>query len=400
MTGNGAGLTRILIVDDEPDTELLIRQRFKRRNGDYEFVFARNGREALEWLERDPNIGLVVTDINMPVMDGLTLLSRLNHSSRLLKSVILSAYGDMPNIRAAMNSGAFDFVTKPIDFQDFEVTLAKTLQALEASRRGAEAAAQLVALREELTIAAKIQQSILPRDFLPGRPGFHIFGQMKPAEQVGGDFFDFFLVGEDKLAFVIGDASGKGVPAALFMAVSHTLLKATALQGVSPADCLGYMNQLLNKQGEDGSFVTLFYAILHIRTGELEYSIGGHNPPYVVSSRGTLKSLQEPGGVVIGLLENSSYETGRLQLEPGDTIFLYTDGVTEAVDGGNQFFTERRLRRLLETLGGCPVEAMVQRVLQEVESFRADAPQTDDVTVLAVQWPGRSQSDSVPATTA
>ena len=117
---------RVLIVDDEPDIELLIRQRFKRRAGEFQFVFASNGQEALERLQEDPEVEVVVTDINMPVMDGLTLLSRLPGANRLVKAVILSAYGDMPNIRTAMNRGAFDFLTKPIDFHDFETTIRKT----------------------------------------------------------------------------------------------------------------------------------------------------------------------------------------------------------------------------------------------------------------------------------
>ncbi|MFN7997704.1 MAG: SpoIIE family protein phosphatase [Bryobacteraceae bacterium] len=382
------GPPRILIVDDEPDIELLIRQRFKRAGGRYDFVFARNGQEALERLETDPTIGLVITDINMPVMDGLTLLARLNHhNGRMLKSVILSAYGDMRNIRAAMNAGAFDFLTKPIDFQDFEVTLAKSLEALESSIQGARASAELIALREELAIAAKIQQSILPRDFFLDRKDFQVFGEMRPAEQVGGDFYDFFMIGEKELAFLIGDASGKGVPAALFMAVSHTLLKATAMQGIAPADCLGYMNRLLCKQGEDGSFVTLFYGILHTESGKLDFCLGGHNPPYIVSKDGQITALREPGGSVLGLLENSAYETGTVQLNPGDTIFLYTDGVTEAMNASEQFFTEKRLKQLLNGMHGRSPETISRAVLDEVERFAGDAPQADDITVLAVGRP-------------
>jgi sigma-B regulation protein RsbU (phosphoserine phosphatase) len=383
------GPARILIVDDEPDIELLIRQRFKRRNGEFDFVFARNGEEALRKLE-EAGIDVVVTDINMPVMDGLTLLSHLNTGNRLLKAVILSAYGDMPNIRTAMNRGAFDFLTKPIDFADFETTIRKTLQELEAVRQGQEAHAQLLALRQELEIASRIQQSMLPRRFpaFPGRTEFDLFAAMAPARQVGGDFYDFFLIEPDRLAFVIGDVSGKGVPAALFMAVSRTLLRATAMQNVSPAECLGYMNRVLRRQTEEGVYVTVFYGILHTGTGEVDYAIGGHNPPYVVRSSGEVAELAEPAGPLVGLLRDLAYETGRITLQPGDSIFLYTDGVTEAEDPEQKFFGERRLRELLHVTGSAGPEATVQAVLAEVERFAAGAPRSDDITTLALQYRG------------
>src|SRR5262245_20953657 len=145
---------KVLIVDDEPDLEVLIRQRFRRqiRDGEFEFVFAQNGEEALTKLKDDPNLELVMSDINMPVMGGLTLLSRLSDVKRILKAVIVSAYGDMQNIRTAMNRGAYDFLIKPIDFGDFEVTLNKTLQELESIKAGLRAREQLTAIRHELSV--------------------------------------------------------------------------------------------------------------------------------------------------------------------------------------------------------------------------------------------------------
>ena len=389
MTGESRPL-RVLVVDDEPDIEPLIRQRFRRRNGGFEFAFARNGKEALELLSADPALEVVVTDINMPVMDGLELLGRLDSlGGRMVKAVILSAYGDLRNIRAAMNEGAFDFLMKPIDFQDFETTLLRTGEALEAARRGVEARDQLAALEQELEIAARIQVSMLPREFLPGWADFGIYGEMTPARQVGGDFFDFFMIGEDRLGFLIGDVSGKGVPAALFMAVSRTLLRATALQGVDPGECLRYANQTLRGQDNEGVFVTVFYGILDVRNGQLEYAIGGHNPPYLVSPRGPLKIIDEPGGVVIGLLPEGHYETGRLQMAAGDCIFLFTDGVTEAMDPEERFFGERRLKQALAANVGAAPRRMVQAMLAAVTEFTADAPQSDDITTLAVQWTPR-----------
>jgi sigma-B regulation protein RsbU (phosphoserine phosphatase) len=378
---------RVLVVDDEPDIETLVRRRFKRSTGNFDFVFARNGKEALELVAADPGLDLVVTDINMPVMDGLALLGRLSAlDGRIIKTVILSAYGDMHNIRTAMNRGAFDFLIKPLDFEDFENTLRRTRDALEAAREAVAARSQLDAIQQELEIAARIQASILPREFCPGRDDFAIYAERPPARAVGGDFYDFFLSAEKRLGFLLGDVSGKGIPAALFMAVSRTLLQAVGLQGTEPAACLSYANEVLGTQGQPGIFVTTFYGILHTDTGELEYCLGGHNPPYRISPAGQLQTIHEPGGVVVGLLPESTYETGRLQLAPGETIFLFTDGVTEAMDPQQHFYTERRLKQVLMGCGGLPPKETVARVLGSLTEFTAGAPQSDDITVMAIKW--------------
>jgi sigma-B regulation protein RsbU (phosphoserine phosphatase) len=380
-------------VDDEPDIETLVRQRFKRRNGDFgfEFLFARNGADALRQIEADEALDMVVTDINMPVMDGLELLARISAlSGRLVKSVILSAYGDMGNIRTAMNRGAFDFLTKPIDFADFETTLRRTRDALEAERLGVESRQRLSALEQEIEIAAQIQTSMLPREF-PAGNGFEIYAEMAPARRVGGDFYDFFPIGSDRVGFVIGDVSGKGVPAALFMAVSRTLLRATALQGIDPAECLSYVNRILGTQREGAVYVTVFYGILHTTTGEVEFCIGGHNPPYRITDALEISPIEEPGGVVVGLLPAAAaqYETGRLQLNPNEAIFLYTDGVTEAMNSEGGFFGERALRQILSASDLGSARETTQAVLSAVAAFTQDAAQSDDITAMAVKWTPR-----------
>jgi phosphoserine phosphatase RsbU/P len=383
---------RVLIVDDEPDIETLIRQRFKRRNGDFgfEFAFAHNGAEALRQIEADPSLELVVTDINMPVMDGLELLSRINRlDGRMVKAVILSAYGDMGNIRTAMNRGAFDFLTKPIDFADFETTLRRTRDALEAERLGVESRQRLSALEQEIEIAAQIQSSMLPHEF-PAGGAFDIYAEMVPARRVGGDFYDFFPIGADRIGFLIGDVAGKGVPAALFMAVSRTILRATALQGIDPAGCLSYVNRVLGTR-DDAVFVTVFYAILHTGTGEVEFCIGGHNPPYRVSPAGQISAIAEPSGVVVGLLPplEVQYENGHLHLNANDAIFLFTDGVTEAMNSDAAFFGERALRRNLSESAGLSAQEMARSVLGVVAEFTQAALQSDDITVMAVKWTPR-----------
>ena len=382
---------KILVVDDEPDLEVLVRQKFRRqvREGRFDLVFARNGVEALEVLAGDPSVNIVLSDINMPVMDGLTLLGKLTESDRILKAVIVSAYGDMQNIRIAMNRGAFDFVTKPIDFQDLEITINRTLDEILALKQALHERTELNALQQELSIAARIQQSILPRVFpaFPDRSEFDLYAAMTPAKEVGGDFYDFFLIDQERLGFVIGDVSGKGVPAALFMAVSRTLLRATAMQASSAGECLQYANKVLVRESDGSMFVTLFYGILNTRTGEVEFAVGGHNPPYLFSAS-RLEPLQFQGGMIVGILDIARYDTQWVQLQPGEGLFLYTDGVTEATNAALDLFSEERLEAALQLSAGQPLHKLLGAVTKGVQEFVVDAPQADDITMLAVRYLG------------
>ena len=277
---------KILVVDDEPDLERLGLQQMRReiRHRKYEFVFAHNGVEALEQLGRDRGIDLVVSDINMPKMDGLTLLEKIPDVHPDVRSVIVSAYGDMKNIRTAMNRGAFDFVTKPIDFADLRVTIERTLRNLIAWREATESREKLLAIQKELDVARKMQQSILPTVF-PEGPLYQVFGSMEPAREVGGDFFDIMRLEEGRIGITIADVSGKGVPAALFMMSCRTLPKGAAIGAPGPGSVLREVNELLNQDNEAHMFVTVFYAIFDPQSGEFVYANGGHNSPLVVRNR-------------------------------------------------------------------------------------------------------------------
>ena len=230
---------KILVVDDEPDLEPLMLQRMRRniRSGRYQFVFAHNGVEALEMLTQDEDIDMVLSDINMPQMDGLTLLEQIPKVDPNMRSVIISAYGDMKNIRTAMNRGAFDFVTKPVDFEDLQVTIDRTLRHMEEWREALLSRDKLVALQNELDVARGMQQSILPVQF-PEGPGYRVYGKMQAARNVGGDFFDVMSLNEGRIGLAVADVSDKGVPAALFMMSSRTLLKGAAIGHESPGDVL------------------------------------------------------------------------------------------------------------------------------------------------------------------
>ena len=380
---------KILVVDDEPDLEHLIRQKFRKeiRKNDYDFVFAVNGVDALRKLDENSDVDLILTDINMPEMDGLTLLTKLNELELILKPVIVSAYGDMENIRTAMNRGAFDFVTKPIDLQDLEVTIHKSLNEMQMIKEALKAHDALVAIGQELEVATKIQTSILPQTFppYPDRTEFDVFAKMVTANEVGGDYYDFFPVGKNRMGFTLGDVSGKGVPAAMLMAVSRTLLKATALKGMPPDECLQEINNILADESLSTMFITMFYCLLDTRNGKLEYCSGGHNPAYIISD-GKVEQLENVGGLFVGALKNVEYESKAIVMQPGDTIVVYSDGVTEAEDKNEDEFQTDRLEVCLKETSGKPLREVTHRIFAAVEEFSKGMPQADDITVLAMRY--------------
>jgi sigma-B regulation protein RsbU (phosphoserine phosphatase) len=383
---------KIMVVDDEVDLEPLIRQKFRKqiRDGVYDFEFAHNGLEALAKLIEEPNIRLILSDINMPEMDGLTLLSRLKElKSPWLKTVIVSAYGDMENIRTAMNRGAFDFVTKPISFDDLEITINKTLEEITLSWQSAQEHDQLISIQQDLQAAREIQQAILPKIFppFPEHTEFSIYASMIAAKEVGGDFFDFFMIDTERLGFVIGDVSGKGVTAAIFMAVSRTLIRATGNKGISTVDCMNYVNKLLCNESVSCMFVTVFYGILNTSTGEVEYVNAGHNPPYILTGN-QVRKVEMTGGTILGCLDEFSYQSKKVVLAPGDLLFLYTDGVTEAFNSKEELYEEARLEAYLANHATHSIEEVVTESFRELAEFSAGVAQSDDITVLAIRYHG------------
>jgi phosphoserine phosphatase RsbU/P len=242
----------------------------------------------------------------------------------------------------------------------------------------------------ELKAARDIQMRMLPGMFppFPQRTEFDLFAMIQPAREVGGDFYDFFFIDENCLCFVIGDVSGKGVPASLFMAVAKTLIKTRALSGLRPDEVLTGVNDELSRDNDSVMFVTVFCAILDTRTGEIVYANGGHNPPYLVPAGGRVSSLVTEAGPVVGAIEGVSYKSQGVQLQPNDEIFLYTDGVSEAMNRDQSLFTTERLESSLTSAAGLPVKDAVGKVVAEVGAFCDGAEQSDDITMMAIRFRG------------
>jgi len=246
-------------------------------------------------------------------------------------------------------------------------------------------------IESELRIAHDIQNSMLPQVFppFPDRKEFDIYATMDPAKEVGGDFYDFFFVGKNKLCVVIGDVSGKGVPAALFMAISKTLLKNEAMSGFSADEVISRVNNILVPDNQLCMFVTVFLLLLDTDTGEIQFCNGGHNPPLICGKNKCFEFMDVPKGFVVGAMENIECVSKNITLDPGGIIFLYTDGVSEAMNKQQQLFSEARLRESLEKIKDKPITEIVSGMRREILNFAGGAAQSDDITVVVLRYNGR-----------
>lgn len=391
--------TKILVVDDEIDMHQLISLKYRKQiqSAELNFIFASNGAEAISILKNDQEINIIFTDINMPVMGGLELLRNLKqlrdiNSKKFYKTVVVSAYSDMSNIRIAMNEGASDFLTKPINFEDYTATLKKSIMDYNAMESALQAAEMLEEFKIELNIAKELQQSMLPRNFHPlPNSSIELAGKMIPAKVVGGDFFDFFPVSSDKLGMVIADVSGKSLSACIYMIVARSFLRFLCSKGYTCETVVSRLAEFLSRDNESGMFVTIFYAVLDVRNGHLVYCNSGHYPPFLIGCDGNIRKIEGESGHVLGVnqifklapknKENSMF------LSDKDTLFFYTDGVTEALNKNNEFFTEERLIETLKLASKKSPSEMLEFVHSTLLEFMGGANQYDDITMMAVRLP-------------
>ena len=253
-----------------------------------------------------------------------------------------------------------------------------------------ETTAEKERIESELKIAHSIQNSMLPRIFppFPDRKEINIFASMEPAKEVGGDFFDFFFIDDKKLCFVIADVSGKGVPAALFMVITKTLLKNQALLGMPAEEIMTTVNSLLCADNDECMFVTVFLGILEVDTGRLTYSNAGHNPPLLYRNDGEYDWVVSKKGFVLAGMDNMKYQSNEIKLEKNDTLFLYTDGVTEAMNSDGKLFSDERLKTTLNKLKNINGKELTEGVRAEISDHVKDAAQSDDITMMVLKYNG------------
>jgi sigma-B regulation protein RsbU (phosphoserine phosphatase) len=244
-------------------------------------------------------------------------------------------------------------------------------------------------IQSELDIAHDMQMSMVPKVFppFPERSEFDVYATLVPAREVGGDLYDFFFIDDEHLCFAVADVSGKGVPAALFMAATKALFRAIAGKGRTPGEVLALLNNEICRDNESCMFVTLFCGILDVRSGQLDYSNAGHNLPYRLRADG-VEPLENIGRQALGIVEQTVYESGRITLAPGEALLVYSDGVTEAMDASQAFYSEQRLESFLAGHLDADPCRIAGNLVASVRSFAGKAPQSDDITVLALRYFG------------
>ncbi len=245
-------------------------------------------------------------------------------------------------------------------------------------------------INAELQLASDIQAHMLPCIFppFPERTEFDLYALMHPAKEVGGDFYDFFIVNEDKLAFIVADVSGKGVPAALFMVIAKTLIKNYTQMNMDPAEVFTTVNHILCDGNDAGLFVTAWMGVLEITSGKLTYVNAGHNPPLIKRANGEFEYLRERTGFVLAGMDGIKYRQNNLELHPGDRIFLYTDGVTESTNEHEELYGEERLQHFLNNHETGNTEEVLDSLRKDLRDFSNEAPQFDDITMLLLDYKG------------
>jgi phosphoserine phosphatase RsbU/P len=381
---------RILVVDDNDDNRYTLTL-YLDLEGYSKVETAQDGEEAIARLEVDA-FDLVLLDVMMPKVDGYQVLTWIKGQPRLrdLPVIMISALNEMSSVVRCIELGAVDYLPKPFNPTLLKARLGATL---EKKRLRDEIDEHLARLEEELNAARKLQMSMVPQSFPAPSADFPIdlHASMEPAREVGGDLYDFFMTEDGKLCFLVGDVSGKGMPAALFMARAKSLIRiATDLMrsanGTSapPADIIARVNRELCQDNGDMMFVTLFFAMLAPATGEVEFCNAGHNPPYHLNGQGAV-AIEGGKGIILGVNPKAVYATGRLSLATGEGIYVFTDGVTEANNTAEELFGEPRLEAALRAAAASGSAEIVKSVAQAVRGFVGNALPFDDITMLAIR---------------
>jgi sigma-B regulation protein RsbU (phosphoserine phosphatase) len=368
---------RILVVDDmKANVDMLV----EALRGEHKLSVALDGEAALRAVQKSPP-DLLLLDIVMPGLDGYEVCRRLraDPATREIPIMFLSSLEDVKDKAKGFELGANDYLTKPFEILEVKARVRSLLKAK------AYADAIRAAQERDLAIAREIQMGILPSD-LPARvrgTGLDVHATIEPARHVGGDLFEVLRLSDDRLVLAVGDVCGKGIPAALFMAVAVTLLRTLARQLDGPAEILGRLNDELAAQNPRGMFVTM--VCLDVRGSKVTCANAGHDSALHVGAAGAPQQVFPSSGTVLGLFEGQQYADETLELGPGESLVLYTDGVSEANDATGALFGEERLQACLAQGGAQTAAGTVERLLGAVRAFAGGAPQSDDITILVLR---------------
>jgi sigma-B regulation protein RsbU (phosphoserine phosphatase) len=381
----------LLVVDDNEDNRYTLTRRLKRE-GYTNLATADNGRQALEALN-SRRFDLVLLDVMMPDMNGYQVLEHLKADRQLrdVPVIMISALDEMDSIIRCIELGAEDYLAKP-----FNPTLlrARVGASLEKKRLRDEVHASLERLERELDAARTLQVGMLPSAFpapSAAQP-VEVFALMDPAREVGGDLYDFFPVMDGVYAFLVGDVSGKGAQAAMFMARTRSLVRMAAElwqrlgpDSLTPAQVVQAVNRELCQNNRDRMFVTLFLGFLDTRSGALAYVNAGHIGPLLLRASGEIERIAGKPEMPLGV-RAGAYQDRAVDLLPGDTVLVFSDGVVEAMNVAEELYGGERLKTDLRAVAALAPEDIARSVKRQVDAFTGEAPKADDVTILALRW--------------
>ena len=369
---------RILVVDDvKANVDVLV----EALKDDYKLSVSLDGESALKIVSRT-SPDLILLDIMMPGIDGYEVCRRLRASkeTREIPVMFLSSLEDVADKARGFEVGGNDYLTKPFEILEVKARVRSLVKAK------AYADAVREAMERDLRIAREIQMGILPADLSPctSGTGLDIHAMLEPAQQVGGDLYEALRVGE-RVVVALGDVSGKGIPASLFMAVTMTLLRSMARQFEAPDEVLRRVNDELTASNPRGMFVTLCCAVFDLPTGRVVCASAGHHAAVHLAPGRPPRLVFSSSGPVLGLLPGAQYSSETLSFAPGDTLVMFSDGVTEAYDPAENLFGDERLLDQLAREPGATAAQTVASILGAVQRHAAGAPQSDDVTIVVVR---------------
>jgi sigma-B regulation protein RsbU (phosphoserine phosphatase) len=370
----------LLVVDDDKVNRLLLGHYLVQQG--HAVTYAENGRQALDILRTQP-VEMVLLDIEMPEINGYQVLEQVIADPQLreIPIIVTSALEEMDSVVKCIEMGAEDYLTKPVN----QVLLKARINAsLDKKRLRDQRTRLLMRLEREMEIARKTQQSILPVH-LPEHPGYDFGALMIPARAVGGDFYEFITLDRDRLGVVIGDVADKGLPAALIMALTYSLVSVDALQMNSPTETLINVNRHLLNVNASGMFVTLLYGILDCGTGHFRYARAGHLPPVVLKAHGQPVDIPVDRGQPLGLFEDIELDEQEFTIPPGGMALLFSDGLSEASDSLGDEFGDQRLSEVLSENQEKNAQAVCEQLWLAVQIHSGDAILQDDFTTMVLK---------------
>jgi phosphoserine phosphatase RsbU/P len=368
----------VVMLLDEKDNRNPFRTMVRKQDTLAELLPYRLDTQLTGWMLRYQTPLLVNDFINDERFKGF---SEKESHIRSLLSVPMLLKGKMIGLLTVFNKrNNTDFT--PEDQRLLAIISAQSAQVIENARLYMKEQ-DLVRIQEEMRLAGEIQRNLLPKT-APEIPGYQIAGRSIPAKDVGGDYYDFIPIEDGRLAFCLGDVSGKGMPAAMLMANVQATLRGQSAPSISSKECVERSNNLLYKSTDPQKYVTLFYGILNTKTNELCFCNGGHNNPFLLSGNGKMKKLQT-GGIVLGFVPQFIFTEEKIPFQPGDLLVLYSDGITEAMNDKEEEFGEKRLEELITANRQESAEQIIGKILENIDTYVGSVPQMDDITIVVLK---------------